>query len=310
MKRVGLVVGICMVLVLMVSCSGGLPPPAEAVVNGVTKVDRESGRAELSVSALDNEGNLLTSGTVSGVRAEVDQDGFSVAAGACNSGRIEDLGPLTAMLTLDASYSMSWNDPSQLRATGAKRFVDRMGSGDVAAISSFEDNRFPVYTNGFVSDKDELYTAIDSATYIGSGTPLWDAAVGVINYMSQAEGSNKVAIIFTDGEDTGSRNRSQGVIDLANQEDIKIFMIGLIGSGSIDTREMLNVATQTSGFYADADDADGLESLFNRTFNASKASGCIDLIFQPVPTSGITLTGGLNFRVNNREFSGSYEVTF
>ena len=62
------------------------PPPADATVNGVTSIDRATGEVEFSVSALDQEGELLNSGSLSDVTATVDQPGFTAEGNVCGNG--------------------------------------------------------------------------------------------------------------------------------------------------------------------------------------------------------------------------------
>ena len=97
MKFTGFIIGLSLILVLA-ACSGGGggPVPAAATVNGINSIDRQGGSAELSVSALDAQGNVLRSGTVSSVSATVEQEGFSAEGGVCDGGQIGSAGPVTA----------------------------------------------------------------------------------------------------------------------------------------------------------------------------------------------------------------------
>jgi hypothetical protein len=300
--------------IILTACIGGgtqVQEPAEATINGIRNIDRVAGTAEFSVSATDQQGDLVTKGTISDTSATVEQSGFSASANVCDNGQIVNNGSLTAALTLDASGSMRDNDPDKKRADGAKLFVDRMSAGDKAAVFSFEGLLVENWTKGFISDKAQLYTTIDQASYIGSGTPLYDAAVVVISELKNETATNKVAVIFTDGEDTGSNNGPQDVINQAQAAKVRLFMIGLESTpGSIDVREMQDIASSTSGLYGSVLSSESLTDLFDNAFNASKASGCIGIGFNPIPIAGTTLSGKLNFKINNKGFSGLYTVTF
>ena len=298
-------------LIFVVACGGtSLPQPAEATLNGITKLDRDNGVAELSVSALDDAGELLEGGELDNVSAEVNEEGFSVIGGVCGTGEIESKGPLTTILTLDGSGSMDDNDPTEQRTVAAQNFVMRMSQADEAAVASFSDRIQISLHQSLTSDKSLLEAAVNNATRSFGGTNLWGAALESIEYLASEPGTNKVAIVLTDGDDTESRASPADVVSRANATNIRVFMIGLGNENTINVADMTDVASNTNGFYHNVSDDTGLDSLFNAALNASKASGCIDLTFQPVPTSGQSLTGELSFDINNKAFSSAYQVTF
>lgn len=301
---IGLLLG-----VLVTACGRSTPPPTAASVNGVTGIDRSRGSAEFSVSGLNARGGLVTSGNVGFGSAMVNQAGFSVGGSVCGGGAITNSGPITGALTLDASGSMSSTDPSRRRAVAAKAFVQRMEAGDVATVTAFEGNRHYRFAD-FTSDKAELFDAIDNATYAGGNTPLWDSSYGIVSDLANRGGSNLMALVFTDGLDTGGKYRPNDVIAHARTEGVRLYMVGLGSPGSVETTNMINISTQTGGLYSSTTDSAALEMNFTNIFSASKASGCIGLTFDPPPASKQTMTGNVTFTINGRPFSGDYEVTF
>jgi len=298
-------------VVFLAACGGATAPqPASATLNGVSKLDREAGKAELSVSALNETGDLLEQGSLSAVSATVNEADINVSAGVCGTGQIESRGDLRAVLSLDGSGSMSVNDPEKNRASASKQFVARMSSSDLAAVSSFSGgSEIPMWQT-LTADKALLDEAIDKATSARGGTNLWGAAVASINYLAEESGTNKVAVILTDGRDTSSRSNPEEVIALANEKGISVFMIGLGDERRINVTAMTDVASATNGFYRNVADSSGLDSLFDTALNASKAAGCIDITFDPVPVSGQTVTGELEFSINGKAFASEYSVNF
>ena len=309
MKQSTLVILVVLSVASLLAACGGPPPPADATVNGVTSIDRTTGEVEFSVSALNQEGELLGDGNLSNVTATVEQPGFAVEGDVCGTGTIEDKGPLTTILTLDASGSMSSNDGNRRRNGAAKLFVQRMSGEDRAAVSWFSSGSISLEQE-LTSDKALLGAAVDRATRAGGFTNFWGSSMESVNFLGEATGANKVAVMFTDGLDTSGRATPQEVINNAQAKGVRVFMIGLGDDTRINSAEMKDVATGTQGFYRNSSDAEGLEQLFNLTFNAAKASGCIDITFTPVPTPGTTVSGGLTFEVNNGSFTGDYSVTF
>ena len=296
--------------------------PNKASFNGVTKVDAASGTANLSVSALRDE-EVFSSGTITNPSATVTnvttnalitQQQYSAAAAVCGQITPKD-DTLSAVLTLDATGSMRTNDRNQLRAEAAKNFVARMGQGDQTAVASFD-----TYTSAtdpyeaisvwqpFTADQAALEAAVDKATFNRGNTNLWDAGVDSVSLLKEATGGNKLVVLLTDGEDNRSASTFQDVIDAAQTEGAAIYTVGL--GRSIDVSELLTTASLTGGTFSQVAAAEDLVGLYDSIFNATQASGCIELAFSPTPTPGTTLAGTLNFEVDNTPLETDYSVFF
>jgi hypothetical protein len=315
---------------LLTACPGGGPtPPAAATVNGVTSIDRQKGSAELSVSALDAAGNVLESGTISGVSATVTQAGFTAQGDVCEEGgEISSLGPVVAALTFDATPSLTDNcsgsacppvpnDPfdvngDTVRRRGGLDFVERMKSNAQAAVSYFNSAVNFVNLQRFTTDKALLEQAVMSATSpaaIGGGTPLWSASLSTINLLDSVSGNNRIAVIFTDGGDTTFDNPNN-VETAAISAGVRVFYIGLGNSTNVAAMLDIAEATEPDGLYVSAKDRSELLRAFEGVINGSQGAGCIGVVFTPVPISGTNLSGELSFKVNGARFTGAYSVTF
>ncbi|MEM6429318.1 MAG: vWA domain-containing protein [Deinococcota bacterium] len=319
---------VVMVLVLLTACGqqavqGGpsLTTPSTASFNGVSRLDAEAGVVDVSVSALNTTGELLTGiitgpfATVTNVTTSAISPQQETRAFAQVCGSIVDKGSITAMLTLDSTGSMSGNDPGRLRAVAAKRFISRMTASDTAAVASFDSSTEPTepftairlwqeLTNNQVS----LDAAVDNATFDSGGTNVWDAGIDSVNLLADATGSNKTAVLLTDGGDNDSSSSPQDIIDLALAESVSVSAIGL--GRSVNATELADIASATGGVFVSVDTADSLDVFFDRFFNATKASGCVTLAFSPVPESGTTVEGDLFFGVNGTPLSTTYSVFF
>ena len=76
-----------------------------------------------------------------------------------------------------------------------------------------------------MNDRDQLITDIKDLDY-GNGTRLWDAIAASLDELKGIDG-RRVILVFTDGDDTDSRNSSLGkVIDRARAEEVMIYAIG------------------------------------------------------------------------------------
>ena len=307
-------------LALLTACPGEPTiVPDKASFNGVTQLDTVAGKAELSVSALKDE-TVLTRGTITNASATVTstslqaQQTFTVRAEVC--GNIIPKGEtITGLLTLDSTGSMGSNDPTKLRAVAAKDFVVRMSGQDRAAVASFDTSTAPTapYTDltiwqNFSSDKPLLETAIDKATFDRGDTNVWDAGIDSVALLKTTSGENKIVVLLTDGEDNRSSNDPEDVIESANQETTSIYTIGL--GRSINARELLEIASATGGTFNQVNEADDLIGLYDSIFNATRASGCIEITFQPLPSPGAVLSGNLTFTVNGANLTTAYTVRF
>jgi hypothetical protein len=326
------------VVVLLAGCSKTVVPkiethPASVTVNGFVP-GSAPGSAQLSVSALDNHGALIESAVLTepalsgmsvvapaGLRTQsAARLTASITGTASVCGNIVSLGAVTAAITLDATGSMSYTDPQQLRRDAAKQFIARMAGRDSAAVSSFETSLGPSpgyraihVWQDFTSAHAPLDSAVDFATYEGGGTPLWDAADDSRQFLLGHAGANRIAVILTDGGDNASSIGTDEVVANARAAGVRMFMIGLGPDAYIDGSGMKDVASRTGGVFARADKADELKGLFDGVFNASRAAGCLSIVVQvdgAIPPPGTSLQGLLTVKVDGTPVSGRFRVDF
>lgn len=305
------------------------PKISSAVVNGYS-LEKLTGTVNMNVSAFDGAGKLLTQGNISGIGltglsitsstySSVNSTQSTVTGTGTLCGNIASPGPVNAVITLDATGSMSYTDPQHLRAEAARQFISRMSSLDQAAVSSFESGNPPTQGfrairvwQGFTADHSVLDSAVASATYEGGSTPLWDASYDAAELLD-ASGGNRIALILTDGGNNEGRARVEDAISQAKSRQVKLFMVGLGATSGIDLSDMQRAAFETGGVFARADDPSGLSGVFNGMFNASKASGCIRVVVRidgNPPPPGAIIAGKLNFRVDGTDVSAPFTIDF
>jgi len=131
--------------------------------------------------------------------------------------------PITVVVMLDTSGSMTLT--LDLLRAAAEQFVLRLLPADKAKVGAFND-KIQIKGREFINDRDQLVTDIRDLDY-GNGTRLWDALAVSEDELKGVDG-RKVILVFTDGDDTESRNASLGkVIDRARAEEVMIYAIGL-----------------------------------------------------------------------------------
>ena len=129
--------------------------------------------------------------------------------------------PITVVAMLDTSGSMTGN--IALLRQAAEQFLLRLFPGDKAKVGAFND-KIEVGAR-FTNDRDELIADVKNLDY-GNATRLYDAIAASLDELKGIEG-RKVVLIFTDGEDTGSRTGMGSAIDRARAEEAMVYSIGL-----------------------------------------------------------------------------------
>jgi Ca-activated chloride channel family protein len=124
---------------------------------------------------------------------------LTVTGAGGETGRIT---PMDVVFALDSSGSMGWNDPSGLRKTASKSFVDKMDSTrDQAGVVSWD--YYIDFTQGLTNDFPLAKSRIDAVDSSG-GTNLnvgLYAAIGLLDSGKQAKAS-WVIILQSNGEGT------------------------------------------------------------------------------------------------------------
>ena len=106
----------------------------------------------------------------------------------------------------------------------AEQFVIRLLPDDKAKVGAFND-KIEFANAGFTSDRDELAASIKELDF-GNATRLWDAVDQSLDELKDVDG-RRVVVVFTDGDDTGSRVGLGRVIDRARADEAMVYAIGL-----------------------------------------------------------------------------------
>jgi Ca-activated chloride channel family protein len=176
--------------------------------------------------------------------------------------------PITVVVMLDTSGSMTLT--LDLLRAAAEQFVLRLLPADKAKAGAFND-KIQVKGREFINDRDQLVTDIRDLDY-GNGTRLWDALAVSEDELKGVEG-RKVILVFTDGDDTESRNASLGkVIDRARAEEVMIYAIGLEsqyfnGQRTVRSKPdggLRKIADETGGGYFELTKTAELATTFTR----------------------------------------------
>lgn len=133
---------------------------------------------------------------------------------------INGIQPVTAMLLLDTSQSMTFS--LDLAKAAAEQFIIRMLPGDVTRVGSFSDAI--VVSRDFTSDRDRLLRHVREGLHIGNPTRLWDAIDHGMTELAPL-GGRRVLLLLTDGEDTLSRMTSFKLLERVRADDLMIYAV-------------------------------------------------------------------------------------
>jgi Mg-chelatase subunit ChlD len=172
---------------------------------------------------------------------------------------------LDVVFLIDESGSMSWNDPTNLRVTGAKAFVDAMRPQDRAAVVGFDARAFPEIALTKLDSQanvDAVKAAIQRTGRALDGTNISVPVREAISILSANGGGGRlrVAVLLTDG--VGFPEYDPALTAQATGEAIEIHTIGL--GTDIDEALLTTIARETGATYRHLDDPAELPALYRQ----------------------------------------------
>lgn len=194
--------------------------------------------------------------------------------------------PFTVVVMLDTSASMTAN--LDLLNAAAEQFLIRMLPADKGQVGAFNDKI--QFSGEFTSDRDDLIGALKDLQF-GNPTRLYDAIAESINTLRTVDG-RKVVLVFTDGDDTASRQGLGDVLDRARELEVMVYAIGLQSEyfngarvvRSQPDRGLRKLADETGGGYFELKKTDELGPTFSRV--AQELHSQYTLGFSPAMLDG------------------------
>ena len=217
--------------------------PQVSVYVSVTDADGEPLGVDPSLIRLDEGGQAVQPGQVSGVEA---------------------VGPLTTMLVMDVSGSMNNGGKLAAAKQAARAYVDLMRPDDQAGLISFNTAIHTV--QAVTSDHQVLIAAIDSLT-AKNDTAMFDALLQAVQVLKPIPG-RKAIIVLTDGLDNSSASTSQDVTASVGPGGLSISTIGLGDPAAgksffgLNEASLRDLAAQAGGVYAFTADNAALQAIY------------------------------------------------
>lgn len=182
------------------------------------------------------------------------------------------------MLLVDLSQSMEAEDFYDEQGNSINRlaavklvlndFIDRR-EGDRAGLILFGTKAYLQVP--FTQDLETARFLLNEAqiSMAGAQTMLGDAIGFAIQTFEESKADNQVAILLTDGNDTGSQVPPQQAAEIAAQKSITIYTIAIgapttVGEQKLDEDALRAIADTTGGAFFRASDRERLEGIYQK----------------------------------------------
>ena len=180
---------------------------------------------------------------------------------------LNEVQPITVVVMLDTSASMTGN--LKLLEQAAEQFLIRLLPKDKGMVGAFND-KIEFFPATFTSDRDRLIASLKDLDF-GNPTRLYDAVAASMDRLHKIDG-RRVVLVFTDGDDTGSRESVGSVLESARTNEVMIYAIGLRseyfnGSRQVRSRPdggLRRLAEETGGGYFELEMTSDLAPTFTR----------------------------------------------
>ena len=189
---------------------------------------------------------------------------------------IRDIPMRDMLVAVDLSGSMEARDFTDTkgetvdRLTAVKQVLDEFFTrrdGDRIGLILFGSAAFVQVP--FTDDIDVVRELLDEAQIrmLGPRTMLGDAMGLAINLFERSEVDERVLIVLTDGNDTGSLVPPERAAEIARDNDVVVHTIAIgdpatVGEQELDEKTLENIAITTGGGYFHANDREELEEIY------------------------------------------------
>jgi len=179
---------------------------------------------------------------------------------------VNETSPITVVVMLDTSASMTGS--LKFLSLAAEQFLLRLLPEDRGRVGAFNDKI--QFASEFTSDRDALVASLRDLDF-GNPTRLYDAIAASLDELRGLEG-RRVVLVFTDGDDTGSRAGYRDVLNDARADEVMIYAIGLQSDyfngvsrvRSRPDRNLRRLADETGGGYFELEQTADLAPTFTR----------------------------------------------
>jgi len=201
------------------------------------------------------------------VRAPGDLTGLDVQAElggkTAQVTRLRPLGPrrpLHLVFAVDTSTSMA-GPPLAAAAAAGQRLLDAVGSTDKVGLVEFDGSARTV--TPLTGNVQAVQAALSTLT-THPGTALYDGIGDAARLTGPADGSRRVVVVLSDGDDTTSATSLDDLTATIAGDGVEVDAVGLTSSGSYTATALRQIAAATHGAYVPAASISALEPIAAR----------------------------------------------
>ncbi|HEX5196403.1 MAG TPA: vWA domain-containing protein, partial [Gaiellales bacterium] len=216
-------------------------------VSGVSKVDGHTVRVILRAP-----------GDLTGLDVQAELGGKTAQVA-----RLRPLGPrrpLHLVFAVDTSTSMA-GPPLAAAIAAGQRLLDAAGSNDKVGLVVFDGSARTV--TPLTGNTQAVQAALSTLT-TNPGTALYDGIGDAARLTGQADGSRRVVVVLSDGDDTASATSLDDLTAALARGGVEVDAVGLTSSGSYTATALRQVAAATHGAYVAAAKVSALEPIASR----------------------------------------------
>ncbi|HEV8450350.1 MAG TPA: type II secretion system F family protein [Gaiellales bacterium] len=209
------------------------------------------------------------------VRAPGDLTGLDVQAElggkTAQVTRLQHMGQrrsLHLVFAVDTSTSMA-GPPLAAAIAAGQRLLDAAGSTDEVGLVVFDDSARTV--TPLTGNVQAVQAALTTLT-THQGTALYDGIGDAARLTGPADGSRRVVVVLSDGDDTSSATSLDHLTASLAGGGVEVDAVGLTSSGSYTAASLRRVAAATHGSYVPASTLSALEPIAARLAQARLAS--------------------------------------
>jgi hypothetical protein len=196
---------------------------------------------------------------------------------------------------LDDSSSMLENDPEMKRKSAAVSFLRALGPDDSAMLTDYGNSGLHLRDlvcatsnrhicspakPAFTRDKAQLIAAAAQIVEGPDGTPLYESCVEMVSIVDSVRDQHRGMLLLSDGQPTSMAQRD-ACHRAATTAKIPVFTVGLGPAAEADPKAdaaavkvLRELASETGGSYASANDPAQLDQLFANIGTALARGSC------------------------------------
>lgn len=167
------------------------------------------------------------------------------------------------VLVIDDSGSMDQNDRNNQRLVVAQNLIEKLPEDSQIGIVRFTDD-VDVLTSQLITDRNQAKSYLTTDYFMSSGgTHMYSAINSAFDlFQGTQEDQLKMMVVLSDG-DSSDRSQHDKTVSTAQENNVRIYTVGLGNSSSYFTNYLQPLAQETTAEFYLAENADQLTEIYD-----------------------------------------------